>query len=131
MDEDDQGEITMNESYALVNPISLILDKTREDFLRGDLIHIIEKKQIERIAFHYTALDGKLKELKLLIENRYQAERILADGERVDGSALFKGLVDMSLSDLYIIPVYKTAFLNPFDEKNLDFICRYLMLDGS
>ncbi len=120
----------MNQNYALMNPISKLIDKPREDCTRTDLIKVIEKKQIERITFHYTALDGKYKELKLPISNRNQAERILADGERVDGSSLFKGLVDTSLSDLYVVPVYKSAFLNPFDEGSLDFTCRYLTHDG-
>lgn len=121
----------MTQAYALVNPISLIVDKPREELTREDLLKVIEEKEIERITLHYTALDGKLKELKLPITNRYQAERILADGERVDGSALFKGLVDMALSDLYVVPLYKTAFLNPFDKNSLDFFCRYLMHDGN
>ncbi len=117
--------------YALTNPISLLLDKPREDFTREDLIRVIEEKQIERITLHYTALDGKLKELKIPIANRSQAEHILADGERVDGSSLFKGMVDAAVSDLYVVPVYKTAFLNPFDSGSLDFLCRYLMYDGT
>lgn len=121
----------MNQTYALANPISLIVDKPREEFTREDLIRVIEEKAIERITFHYTALDGKIKELKLPIANRYQTERILADGERVDGSSLFKGMVDASISDLYVIPVYKTAFLNPFDPSSLDIICRYIMNDGT
>jgi glutamine synthetase len=121
----------MSKDYALTNPISLIVDKPREEFTREDLIKVVEEKQIERITFHYTALDGKLKELKLPVADRSQAERILADGERVDGSSLFKGMVDVALSDLYVVPVYKTAFLNPFDEDSLDFICRYLTEDGS
>lgn len=121
----------MDQPYALVNPICLLVDKPREELTRQDLITVIEKRQIERITFHYTALDGKLKELKLPLTNRYQAERILADGERVDGSSLFKGLVDMALSDLYVVPVYRTAFLNPFDEGSLDFVCRYLLHDGT
>lgn len=121
----------MNEAYALTNPLSLILDKSREEFTREDLINVIEEKKIERITFHYTGLDGKFKELKIPVSNKHQAERILADGERVDGSSLFRGMVDTSLSDLYVIPVYKTAFFNPFDENSLDFVCRYLMRDGS
>lgn len=120
----------MDPGYVLTNPISLIVDKPREDFTREDLIKTIEEKQIERITFHYTALDGKLKELKLPIASRYRAEQILTDGERVDGSSLFRGMVDVSLSDLYVVPVYKTAFLNPFDGGSLDFICRYLMNNG-
>jgi glutamine synthetase len=55
---------------------------------------------------------------------------VLAEGERVDGSSLFKGMVDAALSDLYVVPVYRTAFLNPFDDGSLDFICRYLTKDG-
>ncbi len=116
--------------YALSNPIALLVDKPREAFTRDDLIAVIEEKQLERITFHYTGLDGKFKELKIPVANRAQAERVLADGERVDGSSLFKGLVDVGLSDLYVVPVYKTAFLNPFDSGSLDFICRYLTADG-
>ncbi|HWR36580.1 MAG TPA: glutamine synthetase family protein [Clostridia bacterium] len=123
------AELT-RQSYALTNPISLIVDKPREEFTREDLIKVIEERQIERITLHYTALDGKYKELKIPIANRYQAERILADGERVDGSSLFKGMVQTALSDLYVVPLYKTAFLNPFDEGSLDLTCRYLTRDG-
>ena len=117
--------------YALSNPLCKILDKTPDQFTRTDLVNVIEKKNIERITFHYTALDGKLKELKIPITGRAMAERILAAGERVDGSSLFKGMVDTGLSDLYVVPVYKTAFLNPFDDNSLDFICRYLGPDGN
>jgi glutamine synthetase len=107
-----------------------MLGKSREDFTREDLIKVIEEKAIEKITLHYMALDGQLKELKIPFANRYQAERILADGERVDGSSLFKGVVDVAQSDLYVVPVYKTAFFNPFDETSLDFVCRYLTSDG-
>ncbi len=117
-------------TYALVNPICSIVEKSRTDLTRADLVRVIEEKQIEKITFHYTGLDGKLKELRLPVTNRYQAELILGEGERVDGSSLFKGLVDVSLSDLYVVPVYRTAFLNPFDTRSLDFICRYLTHEG-
>lgn len=120
----------MKQTYALANPLSVLLDKPRELFTREDMISVIEQKNIERVTFHYTALDGKLKELKIPIANRKQAERILADGERVDGSSLFKGMVDVAVSDLYTVPVYKTAFLNPFDSGSLDFICRYITGSG-
>lgn len=116
--------------YALANPLSVLLDKPCQDFQRSDFLKIFEQKKIERITFHYTALDGKLKELDLPVADSYQAECILAEGERVDGSSLFKGMVDTALSDLYVVPVYRTAFLNPFDEGSLDFICRYLTKDG-
>ena len=117
-------------NFVLANPISKLLDKPQEEFTRNDLLRIIEEEGIERIGFHYTALDGKLKELKLPITNRKQAEITLAEGERVDGSSLFKGMVDTSLSDLYVVPIYRTAFLNPFEPGSLDFLCRYITQDG-
>ena len=116
--------------YVLVNPISLLVDKPREEFTREDLIRVIELKQIERITFHYTALDGKYKELKIPVGNRQQAERVLATGERVDGSSLFRGMVGVDASDLYVVPVYKSAFLNPFQEPSLELTCRYLDASG-
>jgi len=116
----------MKKRLALSNPLVNFLDKRHDEFTRHDLIKVIEELEIKRFTFHYTALDGKLKELKLPFTTRLQAERILAEGERVDGSSLFKGLVDTSLSDLYVVPVYSTAFLNPFEEHSLDFVCRYL-----
>ncbi len=117
-------------AYALANPLSVILDKEAKDFTRADFLNVIDRKHIERITFHYTALDGKLKELKLPVADPGQAESVLAEGERVDGSSLFKGMVDASLSDLYVVPVYRTAFFSPFDEGSLDFVCRYLTKDG-
>ena len=121
---------TYDFSYALVNPLSAFLEKPAQDFQRADFMKTIKEKKIERITFHYTALDGKLKELMLPFSSRQEAESILAEGERVDGSSLFKGMVDASLSDLYVVPEYRTAFLNPFDERSLDFICRFLTRKG-
>ncbi|MCB0832986.1 MAG: glutamine synthetase [Bacteroidetes bacterium] len=117
--------------YALANPLSAILNKTPQDFTRTDLLAIIEQRGIERITFHYVALDGKLKELRIPVASRLQAERILAEGERVDGSSLFKGLVDASLSDLYVVPIYKSAFFSPFDDMSLDFLCRFADPEGN
>ncbi|TAK57227.1 MAG: glutamine synthetase, partial [Bacteroidetes bacterium] len=126
-----KGNYSVNQhQYALINPLLLLADKPASGLCREDLLSIIEKKRIEKITFHYLALDGKLKELRIPVTSRAQAETILADGERVDGSSLFKGMVDAALSDLYVVPVYKTAFLNPFDDTSLDFICRYLTKDG-
>jgi glutamine synthetase len=121
----------MIDRYALTNPIALFLDKPNSEFTRDDLLRVIEEEQIERVTFHYTALDGKLKELKIPVVGKHQIERILAEGERVDGSSLFHGMVDAAVSDLYVVPLYKSAFLNPFVPKSLDFMCRYLTKDGT
>lgn len=119
-----------NEHFALESPIVLITGKPKNEWTREDLIKVILEKQIERITFNYTGIDGKIKELKIPITSRKQAELILAEGERCDGSSLFKGMVDPGKSDLYVVPVYKTAFLNPFDEKSLNIICRFMDRTG-
>lgn len=118
------------EIFHLGNPLILLLDKEPADFQARDFLRIIEKKEIKKITFHYAGLDGKLKELQIPATDAEQVETVLFEGERVDGSSLYKGLIDESLSDLYVVPVYRTAFFNPFDPYSLDFICRYLTADG-
>ncbi len=120
----------MVDNLALANPLALLLEKERAEFNRADMLRVVSERGIERFTFHYTGVDGQFKELRLPISSARHAERILASGERVDGSSLFKGLVDASSSDLYVVPSYQTAFLNPFDPKSLDFICRFLDRDG-
>jgi glutamine synthetase len=118
------------ERLALTNPLTQLLDKERSEFTRADMLRVIKERAIERLTFHYTSLDGKLRELKLPVGDELQAERVLASGERVDGSSLFPGLVDTASSDLYVVPSYATAFLSPFDSNSLNFICRFLDRDG-
>ena len=115
---------------ALSSPLVELLDKPAAEFTRTDILDVIVRKQIERITFHYTGIDGKLKELKLPISSFEGAETLLAQGERVDGSSLFNGVVETGASDLYVVPVYRTAFLNPFDDRSLDFVCRYFNRQG-
>ena len=79
----------MNQYCQLSNPLCEMLDKPKEDFQRKDLLKVIAEKNIERITFHYTALDGKLKELGIPIHSMKHAEQVLANWERVDGSSLF------------------------------------------
>jgi glutamine synthetase len=116
---------------APTNPLSLLFDKPAADLTRADILKVVESKGLERVTFHYTAIDGKLKELTIPANDRGHLEAVLAEGERVDGSSLFKGMVDMALSDLYVVPRYASAFFNPFDEGSLDLVCRYLAQDGN
>ncbi|MBI4703619.1 MAG: glutamine synthetase [Deltaproteobacteria bacterium] len=121
----------MNTDLALSNPLSRLLDKEPADFCRADLLRVVREQGIEHFSFHYTGMDNQLKELRLPFSTIEHAERILAAGERVDGSSLFRGLVDPADSDLYVVPRYRTAFISPFDPRSLDFMCRFLGRDGS
>lgn len=117
--------------FALENPITKITNKPKEDWTRKDFLNLIQSLELERITFHYVAIDGKPRQMQIPIQSRKQIEMVLADGERVDGSSLFKGLVKVGYSDLYVVPIYKTAFLNPFDNKSLDFFCRFFDSEGN
>lgn len=112
-------------NFILENPICRLVNKSRNELTRADFLDIISKKQIERITFHYVAADGKVREMHIPVQNKYQTELILADGERADGSSLFKGMISSEKSDLYVVPIYRSAFLNPFDSKSLDFFCHF------
>ncbi len=123
-------EAHMSRPFGLENPLEIFLKKSRNEFTRGDILRVIEEMGIEFLSFHYTGLDGKLKALRLPVQNREQVLELLAEGERADGSSLFKGLVDTACSDLYVVPVYRTAFLNPFSENTLGIMCRFFDRDG-
>jgi glutamine synthetase len=82
------------------------------------------------INFRYCGWDGRLKTLNFVISSKAHLESILSYGERVDGSSLFS-FIEAGSSDLYVIPRYKTAFLNPFSEvPTLDILCSYYNKDG-
>ncbi len=115
---------------ALANPIQALLKKAGANITRADLLKAIEHFQIKQITFHYTGLDGHWHEMNIPFSDLARAEQILALGERVDGSSLFKGIIKTSDSDLYIIPKYASAFLNPFIDRSLDFVCRFAQSDG-
>jgi glutamine synthetase len=111
-------------------PIVKILDKAPEDFQRKDIMEVIRREGINQINLHYVGLDGKLKELKVPVNSLQYADLVLAQGERIDGSSIFKGIVDTANSDKYVVPVYKTAFISPFEDKTLGVLCRFLDKDG-
>ena len=78
-------------------------------------MRFIEHNGIEMVNFRYVAEDGKLKTLNFVINSKDHLHSILTLGERVDGSSLFS-FIDAGSSDLYLIPRYRTAYLNPFSQ---------------
>lgn len=123
----------MNDAVVLnPNPLIRYLDKPSDDFTRADLIRFIEANGIQMVNFRYAGADGRLKTLNFIIKSREHLENILSAGERVDGSSIFPHYVEPGSSDLYVIPRYRTAFLNPFSEiPALDIICSYYDKDGN
>jgi glutamine synthetase len=123
----------MNELVVLnPNPLIRFLDKPSDDFTREDLIRFIEAHGIQMLNFRYAGADGRLKTLNFIIKSRNHLESILTAGERVDGSSLFPHYIEAGSSDLYVVPRYRTAFLNPFSAiPALDVLCSYYDKDGS
>lgn len=121
----------MNDHLAL-NPNKIVkaLQKPAAEFTRGDIIRFIEQNDIRMVNFRYVAGDGRLKKLNFVINSRAHLDRVLAMGERVDGSSLFP-FVQADSSDLYVVPRFRTAFVNPFTEvPTLDLICSFYDCHG-
>lgn len=122
----------MTGSDILMNPNDLVkfLQKNPADFTKDDIIRFCEEKKIEMVNFRYAADDGKLKTLNFIISSKEYLDTILSDGERVDGSNIFS-FIEAGSSDLYVIPRYKTAFVNPFaDVPTLEILCSYYDNEG-
>jgi glutamine synthetase len=113
-----------------IRPLVRRLGKPPEEWQRADLVRLCLEDGIRVINFHFPSLSGKLKELRLPVNDRHYLERVLAAGERVDGSSLFPNLFDVGESDLYTVPVYRWAFLNPWAADELDIVCRFADASG-
>lgn len=121
----------MENNYSLnPNPLVQFLKKEQRDFTKADLIRYISENGIEMINFRYVGGDGRLKTLNFIISSLEHLDSILTYGERVDGSSLFP-YIEAGSSDLYVIPRYRTAFLNPFSEiPAIDILCSYYTKEG-
>lgn len=119
------------DSYAInPNPLVKYLRKESKDFTKEDLIRYITENGIEMVNLRYAGADGRLKTLNFIINDVEYLDSILTYGERVDGSSLFP-YIEAGSSDLYVIPRYRTAFLNPFSEiPAVDILCSYYTKEG-
>jgi len=121
----------MNTHFSMnPNPLVQYLQKDPHDFTREDLIRYCRENGVRFLNFHYCGWGGRLKTLNFVIQSEDHLRTILEAGERVDGSSLFP-FVKAGRSDLYVIPRYRTAFLNPFAEiPTLDILCAFMDRDG-
>lgn len=114
------------------NRLVAFLQKMPQDFTRDDIIRFVAENGIKMINFMYPAEDGRLKTLNFVINNLTYLHTILTLGERVDGSSLFPRSVKAGNSDLYVVPRYSTAFVDPFCEiPTVTMLCSYFDKDGN
>ena len=115
----------------LPQPLIRFLDKPARTLTKADILRYVTENNIPMINFRYVAADGRMKTLNFVATDPHYVDTILSAGERVDGSSLFKNL-DAGASDLYVIPQYHTAYLNPLAEvPTLDLMCAYYDKDGN
>ncbi len=122
----------MRDLEVLMNPNKLVkyLQKPASEFTKHDIIKYIDNHDIEILNFRYVGEDGKLKILNFVVTSKDYLESILSTGERVDGSSLFS-YIHADHSDLYVIPRFRTAFVNPFAEHpTLEILCSFYTKDG-
>jgi glutamine synthetase len=123
----------MKDNDILLNHNELVqfLKKPKTEFTRDDIIRFMEARDIRMLNFRYVADDGKLKSLNFVPFSRDHLKSILTAGERVDGSSLFS-FIGSGSSDLYVVPKYRTAFVNPFSViPSLDILCSFYNSDGN
>ncbi|MDE6051277.1 MAG: glutamine synthetase beta-grasp domain-containing protein, partial [Paramuribaculum sp.] len=118
-------EIRMNKNHLVAT-----LGKPAAEFTKDDIIKYVEQQEIQMINFMYPAGDGRLKTLNFIINNAAYLDTILSFGERVDGSSLFSH-IEPGNSDLYVLPRFSTAFLDPFAEiPTVAMLCTFFNKDG-
>ncbi|MGE4494740.1 MAG: glutamine synthetase family protein [Methanosarcina sp.] len=123
----------MKTSSVELNPNRLVqyLKKPASEFTKDDIIKFVKDNGIKMLTFRYVGGDSRLKALSFIIRNEEHLDNVLSTGERVDGSSLFK-YIEADSSDLYVVPKYRTAFVNPFEEiPTLDLLCSYFDKDGN
>ena len=112
------------------NPVVAFLQKPAEEFTKEDIMKYVLENDIRMVNFMYPGGDGKLKTLNFVITNLAYLDTILTCGERVDGSSLFS-FIEAGSSDLYVLPRYRTAFLDPFAViPTLSMLCSFFDKDG-
>ncbi len=121
----------MNKELELTpNRVVAYLGKPSKDFTKADIVRYISENGIRMVNFMYPAGDGRLKTLNFVINNAAYLDTILTCGERVDGSSLFP-FIEAGSSDLYVLPRFSTAFLDPFAQiPTLSMLCSYFNKDG-
>lgn len=112
------------------NKLVAFLQKPSSMFTKEDIISFIQQNDIRMVNFMYPAGDGRLKTLNFVITDLAYLNAILTCGERVDGSSLFS-FIEAGSSDLYVIPRFRTAFVDPFAEiPTLSMLCSFFNKDG-
>ena len=113
------------------NLLESALSKESRYFTKEDFLNLYLEGEFQMVNFHYIGGDLRIKTLTFYIDKPEYLESILTYGERIDGSSVFES-IDTGSSDLYLLPVYRTAYFEPFEEiPTIGFFCRIFEADGT
>ena len=116
----------MNKEIELCHnqPVAF-LGKPGSEFTKDDIIRFIRENGIRMVNFMYPAGDGRLKTLNFVINNLAYLETILTCGRDLPSFPTRRS------SDLYVVPRFRTAFVDPFAEiPTLSMLCSFFNKDG-
>ncbi|WP_139982522.1 glutamine synthetase beta-grasp domain-containing protein [Nocardioides litoris] len=120
----------MNDDEHVPHPLVRLLGKPTDELTCDDLVEAVRRLGLRQVNLRYVGGDGRLKTLAFVPSSREHLVEVLTHGERVDGSSVFEGTATED-SDAYIVPRYRTAFVNPFgEEPSLDLLCSFYDRDG-
>lgn len=119
-------ELEMN-----ANQVVDYLKKPAKELTKADILRFVRENNVRMVNFMYPGGDGRLKTLNFVVTNMAYLDTVLTCGERVDGSSLFS-FIQAGSSDLYVIPRFSTAFVDPFAEiPTLCLLCSFFDKDGN
>lgn len=108
------------------------MGKQSSEIRLADLVRFVKENGIQMVKFMYPADDNRLKSLNFVINSEDYLISILTFGERVDGSSLFPEFIEAGNSDLYVVPRFSTAFVDPFAEiPTLTLLASFFDKDGN
>lgn len=124
-------KIMEHNCLTTANRVAALLGKDPKNFTKDDILRVVADLGIRMVNFMYPGGDGRLKTLNFVLNSAEYLDTILTCGERVDGSSLFSS-IEAASSDLYVMPVFSTAFIDPFQDEipTLCLLCDYFDRDG-
>ena len=108
------------------NRLEAHLGKNAHEFTKDDIKQVVEDLNIKMVNFIVSCWWWTIENIEFHAPHPRLLGDILTSGERVDGSSLFSFIAAGS-SDLYVMPRFSTAFIDPFSEiPTLCMLCSFL-----
>ncbi len=111
-----------------MNFIAQTLEKKPENICKKDILDYIKNNKIKILNLCYIGSNSRLNSVSFSTFDISYIDAILSRGERIASVFLNK---DVDSEESYIVPKYKTAFLNPFSkDATLNILCSCFNKNG-